>query len=96
MPLPMLQPRAIGRQSLTVYVLADCDPDDAVGCAAGLVCGEDNCAQFHEISEATGFTDTSDCCEGEPERDTPGLKDSLCIITGCMYRLAYLRVCFPY
>ena len=47
------------------HLLADCDPDDTVGCEEGLVCGEDNCAQFHEISAATGFFDTSDCCEGE-------------------------------
>ena len=45
---------------------ADCDPDDRVGCASGLVCGVDNCAQFHEISAATGFFAASDCCEGTP------------------------------
>ena len=45
--------------------LADCDADDNVGCAAGLTCGEDNCAQFHDFGEATGFNPSSDCCEGK-------------------------------
>merc|ERR1719174_924641 len=45
---------------------ADCDADDNVGCAAGLTCGEDNCAQFHEIGEGSGFNPSSDCCEGTP------------------------------
>ena len=45
--------------------LADCDPDDKVGCAKGLVCGTDNCAKHHEIGAATGFKASSDCCDGE-------------------------------
>ena len=43
----------------------DCDPDDGVGCSAGLVCGVDNCAKFHELGAATGLLSTTDCCEGE-------------------------------
>ena len=53
-----------GARSLNHGCCADCDPEDRVGCASGLVCGVDNCAQFHEISEATGFIAASDCCEG--------------------------------
>ena len=47
------------------HSVADCDPYDKVGCASGLVCGKDNCAQFHQLSAATGFTGSSDCCEGK-------------------------------
>ena len=43
----------------------ECDEDDAVGCASGLVCGVDNCAKFHAIGLATGIKPTSDCCENE-------------------------------
>ena len=51
--------------NLTHNYLADCDADDNVGCAAGLTCGQDNCAQFHDFGEATGFNPSSDCCEGK-------------------------------
>ena len=49
---------------LTHNYLSDCDADDNVGCEAGLTCGENNCAQFHEIGEGSGFHSSSDCCEG--------------------------------
>ena len=45
--------------------VVDCDPYDKVGCAPGLVCGKDNCAKFHQLSAATGFTGSTDCCEGK-------------------------------
>ena len=51
----------------------DCDKDtDAVGCAPGLICGFNNCAKFHSLVPATGFTSSSDCCEGcFSDRDCP-------------------------
>ena len=51
--------------NLIRHSVVDCDPDDNVGCASGLVCGEDNCGQFHDTSDVTGFNDASDCCEGK-------------------------------
>ena len=52
------------RSPFTRTRCADCDPDDRVGCASGLVCGVDNCGRFHEISMTTGFHAATDCCEG--------------------------------
>ena len=46
-------------------ICADCDPSDKVGCESGLFCGKDNCGKFHKISSSTGFSSTSDCCEGK-------------------------------
>ena len=45
--------------------LVDCDVDDKVGCAMGLVCGGDNCAKFHTIGGASGFKSSTDCCDGK-------------------------------
>ena len=41
----------------------DCDPDDAVGCEEGLICGVNNCKQFHELGDITGIRPQTDCCE---------------------------------
>ena len=57
--------------------VADCDVDDNVGCAPGLTCGEDNCAQFHEIGEQSGFYPSSDCCEGKTPTITSAIKIEL-------------------
>ena len=51
--------------NLTCNCCADCDPGDKFGCESGLMCGKDNCARFHEISSSTGFSTTSDCCQGK-------------------------------
>ena len=53
------------KANLTRNDRADCDWGDKVGCEAGLTCGQDNCAQFHEIGASTGFNPSSDCCEGK-------------------------------
>ena len=45
-------------------LLADCDNDDH--CATGLVCGTDNCAQFH----GDALSSTTDCCELAPTTTT--------------------------
>ena len=45
-------------------MITDCDAADGAGCAAGLVCGFNNCAKFHKLGLETGFTPSSDCCEG--------------------------------
>ena len=72
--LPMRQPRDWSYKFDTIFnSVADCDTSDIAGCAPGLVCGVNNCAKFHQISVATGFFDTSDCCEGKRWRGTPGL-----------------------
>ena len=50
----------------TNNAFSDCDPlEDRSGCGPGLTCNLDNCAKFHEIGAATGFTTSSDCCEGK-------------------------------
>jgi hypothetical protein len=41
----------------------DCDGDDTEGCSEGLVCGSDNCADFHDLA-VTGLAATTDCCTG--------------------------------
>ena len=43
--------------------VTDCDANDAKGCAAGLVCGKDNCEMFHPNLAAAGMSGSSDCCE---------------------------------
>ena len=67
--LPLVSMRNVvpiqSRRNLIRHSGADCDRSDKLGCEAGLVCGKDNCGLFHEISKVTGFTATSDCCEGE-------------------------------
>ena len=37
-----------------------------MGCGHGLVCGVDNCAQFHQLGPSTGMNPSSDCCEPMP------------------------------
>ena len=49
-------------QYIELNACLDCDRNDAAGCASGLHCGINNCGEFHEISEATGINDNSDCC----------------------------------
>ena len=52
-------------RTLICNSVADCDvTGDTYGCESGLVCGQDNCKQFHAISPATGMTDVTDCCQG--------------------------------
>ena len=72
----LLLPLCIESQTATPCVIdccADCDPWDKVGCASGLVCGTDNCAKFHAISKATGFSAKTDCCEGKRWGGSAGL-----------------------
>ena len=45
---------------------SDCDVDDRIGCAKGLVCGQNNCAKFHKLDAKTGISSGADCCEHPP------------------------------
>ena len=50
--------------NLIANACADCDKYyDKKGCGAGLVCGNNNCARFHEIGGSTGLKYYSNCCE---------------------------------
>ena len=49
---------------MIVDICADCDAlYDYKGCAAGLVCGSNNCAKYHLVGPTTGINHGSDCCE---------------------------------
>lgn len=51
----------------------DCDPHyDWKGCGDGLVCGQNNCAKYHNLGSATGFSSGSDCCEPGTKRHFTG------------------------
>ena len=57
--------RALVGVCVCVCVCTDCDPGDKVGCAPGLVCGVNNCGDFHLIGWDTGILENADCCEGK-------------------------------
>ena len=77
------------KQGRDLHVCADCDPGVGVGCAAGLVCGDNNCGKFHELSLETGLNPASDCCESklEPTRAFPVVSGRLKILLFfyCLY-----------
>ena len=55
-----------------VHLAADCDNDDH--CAGALVCGTDNCAQFH----GDVLSSTTDCCEVDTSVDGACNSDDDC------------------
>ena len=86
--------------SLMCNVCAECNANDRVGCAEGLVCGVDNCGKFHELDSVVGMTSTSDCCEGEDGGNRCADRDvvfrlyftHVCLYV-CMCVCMYARVC---
>ena len=50
------------QQYLDLNARVDCDQDGTMGCAPTLICGVNNCGDFHELGEATGMNEASDCC----------------------------------
>ena len=57
-------------QCLPLSPSSDCDASDSVGCEEGLVCGTNNCDDFHPNLAAAGMSASTDCCKlGTTNRD---------------------------
>ena len=70
-------------------MLVDCDYNDYVGCGAGLICGTNNCAKFHELGKNTGMSESTDCCEKAPPRAYGGDDVNYCWHSVCGLQILF-------
>ena len=73
-------------------ISSDCDRNDAAGCIRGLYCGNNNCGDFHEISEATGINDKSDCCTDHFHGDF-WLNSQMPLVAASLHRIYHTKRC---